>query len=144
MRKLVSLNHVAVQSTRRRLLELGFKSRLGYAWEGYFCLCYLCWLTACEGANAPQRSPCDFFFMAQQSLEVQGLLIIEASLSYSDTTNSSGRVISPTRRSLPDNTQHSQRTDTHAFGGIRTRNTCKWTAAYPRLISRDHRDRQSL
>jgi hypothetical protein len=37
-------------------------------------------------------------------------------------------VISPTQRPLPDNTQHSQETDIHAPGGIRTRNTSKRTA----------------
>ena len=31
---------------------------------------------------------------------------------------SSGRVISPTQRPLPDNTQHSQETDTHAPAGF--------------------------
>jgi len=29
-------------------------------------------------------------------------------------------VISPTQRTLPDNTQHSQETDIHALGGIQT------------------------
>jgi len=33
---------------------------------------------------------------------------------------SSGRVISPLKRPLPDNTQHSQETDNHASGGSRT------------------------
>jgi hypothetical protein len=37
----------------------------------------------------------------------------------------SGPVISPTQRPLPDNTQHSQETEIHAPGGIRTRNTRK-------------------
>jgi hypothetical protein len=144
MRKLVSLFLVAVQSTGRRLLESGFKSRLEYACEGYFRLRYLCWFRACEGASAPQRSPYDFFSWRNSPTEGQGLLTIEASLSYSDITHSSGRVISPTQRSLSDNTQHSQRTDTHVFGGIRTRNTCKRAAADPRLRPRGHQDRQSL
>jgi hypothetical protein len=34
--------------------------------------------------------------------------------------DSTGRVISPTQRPLPDNTQHSQETDIHAPSGIRT------------------------
>ena len=46
--------------------------------------------------------------------------------------NSSGPVISPTQR-LPDNTQHSQETDSHAppphHSGIRTRNPSKREAA---------------
>jgi len=45
--------------------------------------------------------------MAQQSPVGQGLLIIEASRSHSDTLHSI-RVISPTQRPLPDNKQHSQ------------------------------------
>jgi hypothetical protein len=42
--------------------------------------------------------------------------------------DSSGRVISPTQRPLPDNTQHLQETDIHAVGEIRTRNPSKRTA----------------
>jgi len=34
----------------------------------------------------------------------------------------SGRVIRPTQRPLPDNTQHSQEADIRALGGFRTRN----------------------
>ena len=36
--------------------------------------------------------------------------------------DSSGRVISPSQRPLSDNTQHSQQTNIHAPGGIRTHN----------------------
>jgi len=46
--------------------------------------------------------------MSEQPLVGQDHLIIEVSRSHSDT---SGRVISPSQRSLPDNTQHSQQTD---------------------------------
>ena len=46
-----------------------------------------------------------------------------------------------TQRPLPDNTQHSQQTDTHASGGIRTRNPSKRAAADPRLRPRGHWDR---
>ena len=53
----------------------------------------------------------------------QGLFIIEVSRSHT-THNSrqdaSGRVISPSQRPLPDNTQNSQQTDIHASRGIRT------------------------
>jgi len=54
--------------------------------------------------------------------------------------NSSGRVISPTQRPLPDNTQHSQETNIHVFGGIWSHNTSKPTAAEPRLRPRGHWD----
>jgi len=42
---------------------------------------------------------------------------------------SSGRMISPTQRPLPENTQHSQETDFHAPGGIRTHNPRRRAAA---------------
>jgi len=47
--------------------------------------------------------------MAQQPLVGQGLLIIEASRSYSDTSHSSGRFIIPSQGPLPDNTQTPKR-----------------------------------
>jgi len=48
------------------------------------------------------------------------LLMIEASRKLKQHTryDSSGRVISPTHRPLPDNTQHSQQTGIHAPAGI--------------------------
>ena len=62
--------------------------------------------------------------MAQQPLVGQGLLKIEASRSHSGTHHSRkesfGRVIGPTQKNLPDNTQHSQETEKEAHGGIRT------------------------
>jgi len=70
--------------------------------------------------------------MAQQPLAGQGLFLIEASqlhTTHHTLSDSSGRVISPTRRPLPDNTQHSQQTDIRAPGEIRTRNPNKWAAA---------------
>ena len=57
--------------------------------------------------------------------------------------DSSGRVISPTQRQrpLPHNTQHSQETDIHAPGWIRTHNPSKRAAADPRIRPCDHWDR---
>jgi hypothetical protein len=52
------------------------------------------------------------------------------------SVDSSERVISPTQRPLPVNTQHWHETDFHNSGGIRTRNSRKRTAADPRLRSR--------
>ena len=43
--------------------------------------------------------------------------------------HSSGRVIGPSQRPLPYNSQLSQQTDRHATGGIRTRNPGKRAAA---------------
>ena len=71
----------------------------------------------------------------------QGLLIIEASWLHSDTPSlidSSGRMISPTQRTLPDNTQHSQQRDIHAPCRIRTHNPNKRAAADPRLRQHGH------
>jgi len=50
--------------------------------------------------------------------------ILDISRSYTTThhsrKDSSGRVISSSQRPLPDNTRHSQQTNIHAPGGIRT------------------------
>ena len=55
-----------------------------------------------------------FFFLAQEPQVTQGLLIHEVSRLHTTThhswQDSSGRVISSSRRSLPHNTQHSQQT----------------------------------
>jgi len=52
------------------------------------------------------------------------LLIQEVSRSHTTMHQSlydpSGPAISPSHRALPHNTQHSQQTDIHATGGIRT------------------------
>ena len=65
-----------------------------------------------------------FFYLAQQPPVGQGFLIHEIYRSHSTTHHSrwdsSGRVISSSQSPLPDNTQHSQQTDIHAPGGIRT------------------------
>ena len=53
--------------------------------------------------------------------------------TYDTRLDSYGRVIGTTQIQLPVNTQHSQETDIHAPGGIRTRNPRKRAAADPRL-----------
>ena len=72
---------------------------------------------------------------ARRPLVGQGLLIFENSRSHSDTPHSVGLLWTSDQpdaeASLPDNTQHSQETDIHAFSGIRTRNPSKRTAARP-------------
>ena len=71
--------------------------------------------------------------------------VVEASPSHSDTPHSlwllwtSGQ---PDTEILPDNTKHSQETDIHESGGIRTRNPSKRSAADPRHKPRGHSDRQ--
>jgi len=50
---------------------------------------------------------------------------------------SSGRVISPTQRPLPDKTQHSQQTDIHTLSWIQSSNPSrKRSTADPRLRTR--------
>ena len=44
------------------------------------------------------------------------------------SVGSSGWVISPSQRPLPDNTQHSQKTDIHAPGGIQNHSRSRQTA----------------
>jgi len=84
--------------------------------------------------------------MTQQPLVGQGLLIIDASRSHSDTPHSEGLirtgVISPKQRNLPDKTQKLQGTNIHASGGILTHNPTKPAAAGPRLRPSCQWDRQ--
>jgi hypothetical protein len=56
--------------------------------------------------------------------------------------DSSGRVMSPSQRPIPDSTQHSQQTNIHVPGGIRTHNLSKLAAADRRLRPRGQWDRQ--
>jgi hypothetical protein len=85
-------------------------------------------------------------FLTQQPPVSQGLLIHEVSRSHTTTHHSlwdsSGRVISPSHRPLPGNTQHSKQTNIHAVGGIRTHNLNTRAAAKLRLRPRGCRDRQ--
>ena len=53
-------------------------------------------------------------------------------------------MIGPSQRPLPDKTQHSQKTDIRAAGGIRTRIPSKRAAADPRLRRRGYWDRQCV
>jgi hypothetical protein len=50
-------------------------------------------------------------------------------------------VINPSQRPLPNNTQHSQQTNTHAPCGIRTHNLSRRAAENLRLRPRGHWDR---
>ena len=51
-------------------------------------------------------------------------------------------MISPSQRPLPDNTQHSQQTNIHAPGGIRTHDRSRRAAVDLRLRPLDYWDRQ--
>ena len=73
-------------------------------------------------------------------------LVFEVSWSHTMSRHSrydsSGRVISPSQRPLPDNTQHSQQTNIHALGGIRTHNLGRRAAEDLRLRPHGHWDRR--
>jgi len=65
------------------------------------------------------------FFMTQHLLLGEGPFIADDPWSHTHThirQDSSGGVIGPSQRPLPDNTQQSQNTDIHVPWGIRTRN----------------------
>ena len=86
-----------------------------------------------------------FFSVALRPNAGHGLLILEVSRSHTTThhsrQDSSGRVISSPQRPLPDSTQHSQQTNIHAPGGIRTHDLSRRAAADLRLRPRGHWDR---
>ena len=79
---------------------------------------------------------------------VFSLLVFEVSWSHATThhsrQDSSGRVINPSQRPLPDNTQHSQQTNIRVPGGIRTHNLSRRAAEDLRLRPRGHWDRLAL
>jgi hypothetical protein len=74
-----------------------------------------------------------------------GLLVHEVSWPHTTTRHSrqdsSGRVISSSQRSLPDKTQHTQQTNIHAPGEIRTHHRRRWAVVDLRLRPRGHWDR---
>jgi len=81
--------------------------------------------------------------MARQPLWAYGSENVEVSGSHSVRHTSLGRTPLDewsTRRR--DNTQHSQESDIHAQGGIRTHNSSKRAAADPHLTPCDRRDVQ--
>ena len=87
--------------------------------------------------------------MAQYHIVGQGLLIIQASRSHSDTQLSVGILWTSDK---PDtetstkkkNTQHSQETDIQAPGGTRTHNPIKRGTTAPGLKPRGHWVRQTM
>ena len=72
-------------------------------------------------------------FVELRPIAFHGLLILEVSRSHTTTHHrrydSSGRVTSSSQRPLPDSTQHSQQTNIHDPGGIRTHSFSRREAA---------------
>jgi len=82
--------------------------------------------------------------MAQESLVCKALFITKASRSQTHhTRRTSLEEWSARGRPLADNTQHSQGTDIHVPGGIRSRIPSKRAAVNPCLRPRGHWDRLS-
>jgi len=74
-------------------------------------------------------------------LAVYIIYIHDKNQTHHTRKESPGRVISPSQRLLPVNTQHSQENDIHVAGGIPTHNSSKRAAADPRLRTRGNSDR---
>jgi len=108
-----------------------------------FCVLFVCKcvLYYCHRVTT-QLQLINISIMARQPPVGQGFLIHEVSRPHITTHhsryNSYGRVISSPQRPLPDNTQHSQETDIHAPGGIRTRNLSRRAASVLHLRRRSH------
>jgi hypothetical protein len=89
-----------------------------------------------------------FFSLTQQPNGGQGLLITEVyrpqAITCHSQQGSSGRVISPPQRPLPDKIQNLQQTDIHANGGIQTRSPSSQAAAELRLRPYGHWDRLDI
>jgi len=100
------------------------------------------WMTI--GHTLPVGMHTRFFFSSLYSPQwarASSLLRLHDHTQDNNQQDSSGRVISPTQKPLPDNTQHSQDTDIYAPGGIRTFHPRKRTAADLRLRPRGRWDR---
>jgi len=102
-------------------------------------------LFSCNIGSVLRLFVCLFVFGSDSPPLGQGPLIHEVSRSHTTThhsrQDSSGRVISSHQRPLPDNTRHSQQTNIHARGGIRTHNLSRRAAVDLRLRPCGHWDR---
>ena len=84
-------------------------------------------------------------FLVQQPPGGPDLIILEVYRSHTTKRHSrkgSGRVISSSHITLPDDTQHSQQTNIHATSGTRTHNLSRRAAADLCLRRRGHWDQQ--
>jgi hypothetical protein len=85
-----------------------------------------------------------FVFMAQQPIVGQDLHIVEVLWSHSDAPQTVGLLWTKDQPNVQTSTrkaQHSQETDIHVHGRIRTRNPSKRAVANPRLRPSGHWDR---
>jgi hypothetical protein len=86
------------------------------------------------------HSVCFLFSMAQQPTMGQGLLIIEVLRLHPNTPHSVGLPWTSDQSNAATTSQHSQETNIHAPGEIRTRNPSKRAAADPQRRPCGHRD----
>jgi len=86
---------------------------------------------------------CIYICNGSTTLAGRGLILLEVSISHSDTPHSVGLLWTSDQPDAETCTwQHTTLTrDLHAHDGIRTRNRSKRTPADPRLTPRGHRDR---
>ena len=91
----------------------------------------MCKLHFCPMHNSPQRARASPFSKLRDYTQ-----------THHTRQDTSGRVITPTQKTIPDNTQQSQETDIHATDRNRTRNhRSKRAAADPRHRPRRHWNR---
>ena len=89
-----------------------------------------------------------YFTIAQESLVGLSLLITQDSQSHTVLHTTHGRTpldewSARLKSPLSDSKQHSQETDIHAPGGIRTQNPSKWEVEYACVKPRGHWGRLS-
>ena len=122
-------------------IEINF---VAAAWESLHTVCsQVCPLNAWLMLSACKLQACVFWFFTDcfgwlltlrlLMSYIYGAPILDVSRSHTTTHHSrydySGRVISSSQRPLPDNTRHSQQTNIHAPGGIRTQDLSRRAAA---------------
>jgi len=106
---------------------LGYVAALPFNLRGAFCFPHVRWQISPPTAQPP------YWARVFSSSRLH-----DHTQTHYTRCDSSGRVISPTQRHLPDNTQHLQETDFYVRGGIRTRNPSKRAGADPHLRPRGH------
>ena len=101
-------------------------------------------MKASEVLSSPDISIFFFLFLLLSLRPEEAMISFMRFLDHTQThhsqQDSSGRVISPSQRHLPDKTQHSRETVINATGGIRTHDLSRPAAAELHLRLRDHHD----
>jgi hypothetical protein len=87
---------------------------------------------------------CTFFWHCGPTRDMVSsfMSFLEHTTTHLCRQDSSRRAIRLSQRPLPDNTQHSQQTDSHVPGGIHTHNLSRWAATFLLNRLRGHSDRR--